>query len=252
MAVSVVIIAKNEAHAIERCINSALQLTDNVLVIDTGSTDNTAALAATAGAKVVHSAWLGYGNTRNWGAPQAKYAWILSLDADETISPELAREIKQLPLNDNNVVYKIKRQNFFRQKKIRFGAWKNDQVLRLYNRNSTGWNQAPVHEDIELQNMQVTLLQQYIHHYTAKDFYSFIQKNLAYAQLSANKYAAAGKKAGTLKMYFSPLFNFLQGYVFRLGFLDGVEGWYIAKGNAFYTFMKYALLKEASANKEHT
>lgn len=244
MPVSVVIIAKNEASCIVRCVQSALQLSADVIVVDTGSSDDTAALASGAGARLVHSEWLGFGPTRNFGAEQAVNNWILSVDADEEITAALAVEIQQLPLNNPAMAYRIRRQNFFRQKKIRFGEWKNDTVLRLYNRTQTRWNSDAVHETLELNPVTVVDLQQVLHHYTVKDLADFTRKNLRYAELSAQKYAAAGKKASAFKIYGSPLFGFLKGYVFQLGFLDGREGFYIAKVNAFYTFMKYALLRD--------
>lgn len=245
MPVSVVIIAKNEAHCIHQCVSSALQLTDDVIVVDTGSSDHTAAIAQAAGARVIHHNWLGYGATRNAGAQHARNNWIVSLDADETIPPALVQEIQAQSFTTPAVVYQLKRQNFFLDKPIRFGAWKNDKVLRLYNQTHTSWNNEAVHEDIQLPGgTTVTQLQQPLHHYTVKDLYSFTAKNLHYAQLSALRYAAAGKKASGFKLWFSPLFGFIKGYIFQLGFLDGREGFYIAKVNAFYTFMKYALLKK--------
>jgi len=243
MNVSVVIIAKNEAAYIEKCVQSALLLTADVIVADTGSTDDTPTLAQKAGARVINTAWQGYSNTKNFAAGHAAGDWIFSLDADEEITPGLAVEIVALAPAAHSL-YRTRRVGFFSNKQIRFGAWRDDYVTRLYNRQLQKWDESDVHEKIIPEGDTVITLKGSLKHYTAKSLVQFTNKNMHYAHLWALTAFKKNKKPAQVKQYISPLFNFLSGYVLKLGFLDGVEGYWIAKVNAYYTFMKYALLKE--------
>lgn len=243
MKVSVVIIAKNEAAYIKRCVASALCLCDDVIVADTGSTDDTEVLAKSAGAKVLNIPWQGYGKTKNAATQHARYEWVFSLDADEEITPALAAEIQNLQPADGDV-YRVRRTGFFKDRRIRHGAWRDDYVTRLYNRRQQQWDESDVHEKITPVGGNISTLKGILNHYTAKSLVQFTDKNIQYAHLWAQNAFKNGKKPSAIKQYISPLFNFLGGYIIKLGFLDGIEGYWIAKVNAYYTFMKYALLRE--------
>ena len=157
-ALSVIIIAKNEAAVIGDCVTSAIQLTQDIVVADSGSTDGTQAMAQKAGATVATLDWKGYGPTRNAAAGMVMHDWILSLDADERVTPELTASINQLVLAEANTVYGFRRANFLGSKRIRYGEWGRDKVYRLYNKTVTQWNAALVHETIEMQGMRKQLL----------------------------------------------------------------------------------------------
>ncbi|MDI9363730.1 MAG: glycosyltransferase family 2 protein [Flavobacterium sp.] len=241
--ISVIIIAKNEVENIVSCIQSAKQISDDIIVVDTGSTDNTFALAVSAGAKVISIEWQGFGAGRNIAATLAKNNWIFALDADERITPLLAISIQQLALNAA-YLYGCKRESFLVNKKIRFGEWGRDKVFRLYNRNETTWDLTQVHENIHHNHLTKTLIAGSLLHYTMQSIEEYEQKTILYAKLSADKYFTNGKHASILKKIFSPTFSFIQNYIFRLGMFDGKEGLIIAKTSAKYAWLKYRYLEQ--------
>ncbi len=250
MAISAVIITKNEAHIIGTTLQSLSGITTDIIIVDSGSTDNTVDICKTYGATVITTTWDGYGINKKKGINLAKNNWILNIDADETLDKELQQSINQLPLNNEAVVYECKFKNFFCGKWIRFGEWSGDRHIRLFNRNTAGWNNDAVHETLTLKTeVKTILLQGHILHYTTHYIDEYIYKTVDYAKLNAQKYFAQGKKASFFKLHIAPAFTFLQYYIFRLGFLDGWEGYLIAKTTAWYSFLKYSFLKEMYRNK---
>lgn len=243
--VSVIIICHNEAHIIGRTLDAVQGLSDDVVVVDSGSTDGTQQLVLTKGGRLLDTNWEGYGANKNKGVALAKHDWILSIDADEIVSEELAQQIKNLPLNEAGVVYNIRFRAFLGDSMIRYGEWAGDAHIRLYNRLHTGWNEVQVHESLQLPaNTKVVTLNGYIHHYTSRDLHDFATKTVNYAMLNALKYHRQGKKAGWIKCRVAPAFSFIYNYLLRLGFLDGEAGYKVAKMNAWYTWLKYTRLRE--------
>src|SRR5437867_993081 len=169
MFISVVIIAKNEAHNIGECIKSAALLSDDIIVVDSGSNDGTQEIAMDANAMLHLVTWRGYGNSRNAGAEHAKHDWIFALDADERISKKLAASVKELnslETLETNVIYGCRRRNYFGNKLLRFGEWGNDTTYRLYNKNYKHWDDAMVHESLSPPDSGKKLLPGYLEHYT--------------------------------------------------------------------------------------
>jgi glycosyltransferase involved in cell wall biosynthesis len=249
---SVVIITRNEAHIIGNTLVSLQGLTDDLVIVDNGSTDDTIAICKKFGARVIETTWAGYGATKNVGVEAAKHDWILSLDADEAIDAELKNELLKLKPSADNIVYKLSYKNFFCNKEIRFGVWAKDKHIRVFNRKKITWDTSEVHENLILPaDVKVASLNGYILHYTVNNVEEFSRKTILYAKSNAKKYFLQGKKASFLKLYFAPTFNFLQHYIFRLGFLDGWEGYLICKTNAWYTFLKYVYLHEMNKNKSN-
>ena len=245
MSISVVIITKNEAHIIGTTLQSLQGITDDIVIVDSGSTDTTLAIAQQFGAKIIETTWEGYGQNKNKGIAAAKYNWILNLDADEAIDDTLKSAIINLDFNNENAVYNFKFKNYFCNKWIRFGEWSGDKHIRLFNRNKIQWNTAAVHEGLTLQNTNtVILLPGNVLHYTTQHIDEYIDKTIEYAKLNAKKYHQQGKQAGFSKLYIAPGLTFIQHYILQLGFLDGREGFMIAKTTAWYTFLKYSFLKE--------
>jgi glycosyltransferase involved in cell wall biosynthesis len=245
MALSVVIITKNEAHIIANTLQSLQGVTDDIIIVDSGSTDDTVSICKKFNATVIETGWSGYGANKNKGIEAAANDWILSLDADEAIDSNLRQALVKLLPPSNNVVYKLAYQNFFCNKPIRYGVWGTDKHIRLFNRKKVKWDDAEVHEALQIPaGAQVLMLQGYVLHYTVNSISDYMNKTILYAKANAQKYFLQGKKAGFIKLYLAPAFNFLQYYFFRLGFLDGWEGYLICKTNAWYTFMKYVFLKE--------
>ena len=245
MDISVVIITKNEAHIIANTLQSLQVVTNDIVIVDSGSTDNTVAICKKMNAIVIETDWSGYGINKNKGIEAAKNDWILSLDADEAIDAELQQSLLQLTLTNDDEVFNIRFKNFFCNKWIRFGEWGFDWHIRLFNRKKVHWNNVAVHENLVFPgNVTVIKLKGNVLHYTVQNRQEYNAKTGYYARMNAKKYFTAGKKPSSLKQYLSPVFAFIQHYIFRLGFLDGAEGFIIAKTTARYTFLKYKYLKE--------
>jgi len=243
---SVVIICKNEAGVIGNTLASLRGLTDDVIVYDNGSTDETVLAAREAGARVFIGEWEGFGKTKSKANGQAKYDWVLSLDADEMIDHELKNKLLSLKLADEKEVYKLRFRNFLGNKMLKYGEWGNDAHVRLFNRHVVHWNNEAVHENLIIPpGCTIKLIREgFVLHRTMKDLADYAQKMVKYAMLSADKYYDQGKRSSFFKIRISPLFNFLNYFILKLGFLDGYEGYVCAKMTAHYTFLKYARLKE--------
>jgi glycosyltransferase involved in cell wall biosynthesis len=243
--VSIVIITKNEADIIASCIEKSRQVTDDIVIIDNGSTDGTLAIAGNYGCQIYKMPWAGYGANKNIGIGAAKYNWILSIDADEVPDEELVKSIHKIEFADANTVYDIKFRSYFGKKPINFGSWGRDHHIRLFNRETVKWSETLVHETLLLpENVQVKKIGGRLHHYSVKDVEEYESKGAYYAKLSAKKYFKAGKKASAVKLYLSPLFGFIKNYIICLGFLDGREGWLIAKTTVRNTKRKYQFLSK--------
>ncbi len=252
--ISVVIITRNEELNISDCILSAKQVSNDIIVIDSGSTDATVELSVAAHVKVHSITWKGYGEARNMGASLASNDWILSLDADERITGELAALIQTIEFKEPNFVYGFKRLNFFGMTRIRHGSFGNDRVFRLYNKQVVKWNLVPVHEKLVGNNIIRFTLRSYIKHYTIRDAAHFLHKNTGYAFLCAIKYKQEKKRHLAALRLLSPPFNFVYAYIFQFGFLDKRIGFIVAKINAHYTSKKYQhlyLLMRAERKAAH-
>jgi len=149
---------------------------------------------------------------------------------------------------DDKTVYKFRFKNFLGNKWLRFGEWGNDKHIRLFNRKHIKWNEAEVHEQLIFpEDVKVETPNGYVLHYTVKSVEDYKNKMKNYAQLNAEKYFRQGKKGSAWKQWLSPVFSFIQNYIFKLGFLDGAAGFTSAKITAWYTFLKYQRLKELSS-----
>lgn len=247
--VSVVIITKNEAEVIAECIAAAKLITDDIVIIDNYSTDETINIAQAQGCRVYQQNWDGYGANKNKGITLAKYDWVLSVDADEIADLELALSLHSLKFDDSAVVYDIRFKSYFGKKLIRHGNWGRDHHVRLFNRTQVKWAEANVHETLLLpEHIKTERLDGYMHHYSVKDSNECYSKALYYARLSAEKYLGSGKKANVIKLYISPIFSLVKSYVVFLGFLDGREGWEIAKITYKNKWLKYHYLNRLENN----
>jgi glycosyltransferase involved in cell wall biosynthesis len=250
MEFSVVINCKNEEAIIGKTLAALQGFAPDIVVYDNGSTDATIDIVKTFPVKLIQGPWEGFGKTKNKANANARYNWILSLDADEMPDDELKTAIKKLVPENDKAVYDIWFKNFFGSKWLRHGEWGNDKHIRLFNKNKVSWDEAPVHESLQFpEGVKVLPLKGAILHYTAQNLEKYEAKLMKYAELNGIKYFQQGKKAGLLKGYFSSFFNFIQNYIFRLGFLDGKEGYQCAVLMARYTFAKYKKLEELSRTK---
>lgn len=243
---SIVIVCRNEAHVIGALLQSAQQVTDDVVVYDNGSTDDTLSVVQQFNNVKLHQGpWEGFGKTKQKATALAKHAWVLSLDADEALDEPLQQELQQLELDDPKKAYNIPYKNFLGSKHLKWGEWGFDSHVRLFHKSQGGWNDAPVHETLVLAKDTVIVnLKGHVLHRTIRDMGDYSSKVMRYALLNAEKYHQRGKKAGFIKRFLAPPFTFLKFYVFQLGFLDGWEGLVCARMTAYYTFLKYARLRE--------
>ncbi|CAN5829615.1 glycosyltransferase family 2 protein [soil metagenome] len=242
--ISVVIITKNEAHNIVGCISSAKKISNDIVIVDSGSTDATVLLAQRELVTVKSITWRGYGDARNTGAEFAKNDWILSLDADERITDELATAILSINFTITNAIYGFRRLNFFGNRKISHGALAHDRVFRLYHKKYSFWNAVPVHEMLVGKNPQRQTLRSHAEHYGIRTEDHYMEKKMSYAYLCALKYKQEKKSFVPALRICSPVFNFVKAYIFQLGFLDKRIGFIIARVNANYTRTKYQQLQQ--------
>ncbi|MGE0763997.1 MAG: glycosyltransferase family 2 protein [Bdellovibrionales bacterium] len=241
-SLSLVVITKNEAHNIARCLDSVPFATDKV-VVDSGSTDETVAIAKRHGARVFTEEWKGFYQQKVKATNFAAHDWVLNLDADEALSPEAAEEVQKL-LNESELApaYALPRLSFHLGKWIRHGGWFPDWQVRLFDRKIAQWQAGEVHERVEAP--QVGRLKQPIHHWVFSDLTDQIETNNRYSGLGAVELQKRGKKFSPLKLLFKPVFKFFETYLWKCGFMDGMPGFIIAVGAAYSMFLKYAKLWE--------
>jgi glycosyltransferase involved in cell wall biosynthesis len=243
--ISIVIVCKNEIAVIEDTIVQALKLSPYIIVVDSGSTDGTLDILEKYDVTIIKSNWLGFGPTKNIGIAHALTNWILSIDADERVDDELIAAIKKADFTNEQIAYKLRRRNYLGNTPLRFGEWGTDKHVRLFHKKIAHWNDAMVHETlIYKEPIVVKILAGFMHHKTAEDKIELHQKMEDYAQLNATHYFTNGKRNSHLKMFFSPTFNFVINYIFKLGFLDGKAGFIVAQENAIYTYKKYLYLHQ--------
>jgi len=248
--ISVVIICKNEEDEIGRTLQSLAGLTDDIVVLDNGSTDNSKNIILDLGARLVEENWEGFGKTKNKAIGFANYDWILNLDADEAIDETLKNSLLNLPLQDDDEVFEMKFKNFLGDTYLRFGEWGEDWHIRLFNRRKVNWNEAIVHERLILPpGTRIKKLKGFVLHHTVKNEAEFAGKMRRYGLLNAERYAREGKRSSRIKIYLAPLFAFLKYYIFKLGFLDGRAGLVCARMSSYYTHIKYARLLELNKGK---
>ncbi len=244
--ISATIIARNEQRNIARAIDS-VEFCDEILVVDSGSTDLTTEIAESLGARVITNEWPGYAAQKNFAAQAASSDWILSLDADEALSPELASEI--LRLKDGTpqeAGYDFPRLARYCGRWVRHSGWYPDRKVRLYRRDLGRWIGPYVHESVDLDG-PVGHLHGDLLHYTC-DTLDHHRKNVdRYTDLAAREILASGNPAPAWRMVLGPVFSFVKSYFLQRGFLDGKQGLTIARMAARYVYLKYAKARQLAA-----
>lgn len=244
-SLSVVIITYNEEKNIVRCIESVKGLSDDIIVVDSGSSDNTRWLAENAGAKVFLRRWDGYSSQKNFGNQQARYNRILSVDADEVVSERLAKSIREkLTDHSADTMFAVNILNNYEGKFIYHGGWYPDWHNRIFTKGAALWKDSGVHEKLNsAKATKVLKLEGDVLHYTAPGRVMFREKMKHYAMLFARNRFENGISYSPAKKYTSSAFRFVKEYVFKMGFLDGKAGWNIVCQNTAYTFLKYEYLE---------
>ncbi len=244
---SAVLITLNAAGQLEPCLRS-LAFCDEIVVIDSGSTDDTVYLAERHGARVIQSEWRGYGPQKQFAVSQAKHDWVLCIDADERVSEALQKSIVTALGAQLFHAYRFARCNRFMGRYLRHGEGYPDRSLRLFDRRHARWSDDPVHEKV-VTEVSIGLLDGDLMHDSAETLDAYLAKQNRYTTLAAKEALARGKRASVAALVLSPSFRFIKFYFLRLGFLDGVAGFthiLIGCGNSF---AKYAKMLASQTDK---
>jgi glycosyltransferase involved in cell wall biosynthesis len=249
---SVIIITKNEAEDIRQCLKS-VSWADEIVVLDSGSSDNTVEICKQYTEKVFVTDWPGFGIQKNRALGKATGDWVLSLDADEWLSGKLIQEIQQtIQQKTNYDAYAFPRLSKFCGKYMQFGAWRHDKVLRLFKRGQAQFTNSLVHEKL-VANGETGMLESSLFHDSFKNLEEVINKMNQYSSASAQSRSQAGKKTSLFSAIVHGVWTFLKCYFLQAGFLDGREGFILAVSNAegsYYRYLKLLYLNQAAASQQ--
>ncbi len=241
--VSVLIPARDEATDLPACLESCA-FADEIVVVDSGSVDGTADLARAAGARVLVRPFDTHARQKNWALPQLAHDWVLAVDADERVTPELAAEIPRALASAGAARgFVIPRRNTFLGREIRGCGWQHDRVLRLFDRRHARYDDRRVHESVQVDGA-VARLTGALRHHSCRDLSEWLRKTERYAHLGAEEAFAAGRRARATDLAVRPAGRFLKQWLLQAGFRDGVEGWLLCATSAYGVLLKYARLRE--------
>ena len=242
------LVVHNAASQLPACLAS-VPFADEIVVVDSGSSDGTAECAEQHGALVVQREWMGFGRQKQFAVAQSRNDWVLCLDADERLSPELARSICAALESPVAPVYRMRRCNRFLGRWLRHGEGYPDWSTRLFNRKNAAWSDDPVHEKV-LYAVTPGSLDGDLLHESAEDLGKYLQKQNRYSTLAAQQLFERGQSAGALQLLLSPFVRFTKFYILRLGFMDGVAGLVHTSIGCIASFMKYAKLIELNRGRQ--
>lgn len=241
--ISGVIITYNEEEMIERCILSLQKVTDEIVVVDSFSKDKTKEICKKHNVRFVENCFICFGDQKRFAVSQAKYDYVLSLDADEALSDKLIQSILEVKNNWTKDAYKLKRLNYYCGKWLKFSGKYPDKKIRLFNRKKAFWINRKVHETVEVKDpKKIGELSGDILHLEYFNYFDHAKKIEKYTTLSAINYHENNRKSSLFLIYFKPLWAFFYSYFIRLGFLDGKQGLIFCYFNAYSTFLKYVKL----------
>ncbi|MBI3278225.1 MAG: glycosyltransferase family 2 protein [Acidobacteria bacterium] len=248
MKISATIITFNEERNIARAMES-LRCCDEIVVVDSRSTDRTAEIAERLGARVIESPWVGYARQKNLAAGHAAHDWIFSIDADEALSEALEGEIWQIKKNGPNYdAYTMPRLAQYLGRWILHSGWYPDRKIRLYNRHKAKWVGQYVHETVQVDG-SIGHLDSDLLHFTCSSLSEHLKSMDRYTTLAAEQLVAQKKHVGWNDLILDPAWTFFRTFVLRRGFLDGMEGLTIAYMAALYNFVKYAKTRNMSPDR---
>lgn len=238
LKLSVTIIVYNEERIIEKCLQK-LYWVDEIIVIDSGSTDATVAICEKYNTKVIYNKFVDYGKQKQFALQQTTHDWVLSLDADEVLSDELIAEIKkQFELNDTEIVgYYLKRRHVFLEKEFLYGSESNRNILRLFNKKFGQFDEKSVHESVHVNGKTHKFKNAFLH-YTTDSLHGYISKLNKYTQLYAENKFLKNKKYSLFEIILKTKFEFIKKYFIEFNFLNGKAGFYWSYFSAFYTGVK--------------
>lgn len=239
--ISALAITFNEEEHIERYIKS-LSFADEIIIIDSFSTDKTVEIAKELGAKVVQREFDNFSNQKNYAISLAKHNWIVFFDLDEDISTDLAEEIQnKLKFGSNTIAYKVKRNFHFMGKRIKYSGFQNDAVIRIFKKENAKYNGKSVHETLEVDG-KVETLKTRSNHFSYKGFDAYNQKLTDYSKLQAEMLYKKNLRPNMYHFLFRPWYRFFHQYFIKLGFLDGKEGFILAYCSGFAVYKRYIQL----------
>jgi glycosyltransferase involved in cell wall biosynthesis len=244
---TVLIPCKDERLNIRPCIEAARLVADEILVADSGSSDDTKEIAKSLGARVIERDFGGYAEFKNWAIPQAAHAWVLVVDADERVTEPLAAEIRGVlaaPPEDLDGFW-IYRRSFFMGHPVRHSGWQSDKVFRLIRRDVCRYRERRVHEEIEVDPRRAGRLENRLLHYTYWSYDQYFSKYVRYTRLGAEDMWERGERTSRAQLLLRPFLRFFQLYVLRRGFLDGLAGIQVCMLQSFFvSFVKQGRLWE--------
>lgn len=244
MKISVVIITYNEEENLPGALSSVRDVASEIIVVDSYSEDDTVRIAKATTSKVYRREWTNFSDQKNFGNGKATFPWILSLDADERVSPELRAEILQLKEKEPDcAAFSIPRQAFYLGKWIRHCGWYPDRKIRLFRKEKAAWKGEYVHEDLVVEG-PIKNLKGKLYHFTYRDIADHLNRLNQFSGLGAQKLYAQKKKGRWYHLLFQPIFGFVRSYFLRAGFLDGFAGFVISVFHGYSLFIRYAKLKE--------
>jgi glycosyltransferase involved in cell wall biosynthesis len=250
MKITATVITFNEEHNIAAALES-LRWADEIIVVDSESTDHTVEIACRFTDRVFVRSWPGYSAQKNFAAEQASSVWIFSLDADERVSEELKREIEQIKrgAEPTAAAFEMPRSTYYLDRWIKHSGWRPDYKRRLYNRDCARWRGEFVHETLEIDG-EVQRISGNILHYTIRDASEHHLRMDRYTTLAAEEAHLRGESASLVTLLLSPTLVFVRSYVLKLGFLDGLPGLAIARFAAHYDFLKKLKLWEMRVKRD--
>jgi glycosyltransferase involved in cell wall biosynthesis len=244
MKISTIIITLNEERNIERCLMSVMEVSDEVIVIDSGSTDQTEHICKRYGVRFIPTTWKGYSATKNQGIELASFDYILSIDADECLDSTLVREINELKKHGASGIYRMNRLTNYCGHWVHHSGWNPDWKIRLFPKENIRWNNSIVHEELDYpDNQPIHNFTGRLHHYSYFSLEQHLDKANYYSELTAKKYAEQGRNASVLTPLISAVGRFFSMYFLKLGILDGWAGWHIARISAVSNAHKYRELR---------
>ncbi len=247
---SAVVITYNEEDKIGRCLDSLIGVADEIIVVDSLSNDRTVEICKSKGVTVISQPFLGYAAQKNFGNTHTKFDYIISLDADEALSPELTNSLKKIKPSSINIAYEFNRLTNYCGKWIRHGGWYPDSKIRIWEKSKGEWVGEGVHETLKLaDNTSIVKLKGDLLHYTTDNISQHIDQIQKFTTLAAQSLHEKGKKTSIATILFNSWFKFVRDYFILFGFLDGFYGFVIAFNSAFATYLKYLKLYDLNKKK---
>lgn len=246
MQLSSILVVKDEEKNIGKCLDSLLKCIDDVVVlVDSKSSDKTLQIVQSY-ENITHEVveWMGYAETKKYALSKTKNDWVFWIDGDEVITDDLINELNDFKKTDQkHVSYKVARRAYFLGKWIKHGGWYPGLVVRLFNKQYASFNDNQVHENLEV-NGSIGKLKNDLEHYTDPNIFHYYEKFNKYTTLASRELKAKKREVGAIGIILHPVFLFIKMYIFRMGFMDGIQGLILAVFSANYVFTKYCKLWE--------